>query len=299
MQLWLRYKTASNLYWDRQVEIAIAEQWSTNLADKNIISSILWPTEPLFKLQYQHVRRHHRHEQNYQHDILHNIDFSNACERLAKKLHTLLCGRRALIYVPLRGALPIWRGIWQFLPAIFPTINCDVYYPVTSSFVLYPKDSPIRKPDGRRASGVYTHTLELQRIRPFLYNYDVLVYVDEIISGSMMRKYVNEFVKLKIYDSIKIIAVGVADSYGERSVVKRAAIEAKVNEGFLDAFVWEGCKQLITADQKFLLGVHYVTYDKGLHAVPLLNNNLQFYEEKIKFDTHIYNNHFLMHDFMG
>ncbi len=285
MQLWLRYKTATNLHWDQQVQVTTEKQWHMLVADLKIISSVLWPTDPLFTLHYAHKRRHHRHEMNYQHDTVRNADFINACQQLAIRIYAALRGRRALVYAPLRGALPIWRGITQFLPN---DTKCDVYYPVTSSFVSYPVNSPIRKSNRKPAFGTYTHMLELQRIRPFLADYEVLLYVDEIISGSMMRKYINDMCRLRIHNTIPIIAAGIADAYGTRSEEKRAVLEAKVCNGSLEAFIWEGCKELITEDQKFLLGVHYVNYNSGLNAVPLLNDNLEFYPEKIMFDKQIF-----------
>lgn len=285
MQLWLRYPTATHLHWDHQVEIASEQEWYALITDPKVISSVLWPTAPLFALNYKHVRRHHPHEQNYHHDPARNTDFIEACKRLAKKIYDRLHERRVLVYVPLRGALPIWRGIRQFLPDDF---KIDVYYPVTSSFVLYPLDSPIRQPGGKRASGSYTNVLELKRIRPFMRNYNILLYVDEIVSGGMMRKHVNDMISLRIQDHIQIIAVGIADAYGGRSEQKRATLEEKVKEGTLSTFFWEGCRELITEDNKFLLGVHYRDYDLGPHAVPLLQKNLEFYPEKIQFDEQIY-----------
>lgn len=284
MQLWLRHPIATNLHWDQQIEIASEAQWRELVTDSQIISSVLWPTAPLFALHYRHIRRHHPHEKNYQHDVARNANFITACQRLAVKIQASLRERRALVYAPLRGALPIWRGIKQFLS----NSTIDVYYPVTSSFVLYPANSPIRSPGGKRASGSYTNILELKRIHPFLHHYEVLLYIDEIVSGGMMRKHVNDMQRLRIQDTIPIIAAGIADAYGTRSELKRAILETKVLEGKLEAFLWEGCKELITEDQKFLLGVHYIDYDYGPHAVPLLNDKLEFYPEKIQFETQVY-----------
>jgi len=284
MQLWLRYQEATDLHWDKKVEIISEDQWHELTSDPEVISSILWPTEPLFRLNYVHIRRHHPHERNYQHDTVRNMDFIDACRRLAIRIDELLRGRRTLVYAPLRGALPIWRGIYQFLNHK----KLDVYYPVTSSFVLYPGTPPIRTVNGKRASGTYAHVLELKRISPFLSAYEVLLYVDEIVGGSMMRKYVNDMIRLNIHEKIPIIAAAVADSCGTRSEEKRNTLEVKVREKRLESFIWEGCKELITEDQKFLLGVHYVNYDSGPQAVPLLNENLEFYPEKSMFDAEVY-----------
>ncbi len=45
-----------------------------------------------------------------------------------------------------------------------------------------------------------------------------------------------------------------------------------------------GCDTLITEDQRFLLGVHYADYALGPHAVPMLDETLDFYPERGVFD---------------
>jgi hypothetical protein len=52
-------------------------------------------------------------------------------------------------------------------------------------------------------------------------------------------------------------------------------------------FIWERCQELITEDQKFLLGIHYVNYDFGPNVVPLLNHELEFFDEKRQFDSEV------------
>ena len=203
---------------------------------------------------------------------------------MAARLEEEIDGLRTLVYAPLRGAYPIWRGIAQFLPEPRP----EAYFPVTSSFVLYPTDSPIRKPNGKRASGRYANILELQRLKPMLEDFDVFVYVDEIISGGMMRGHIKEMLALQIPQTIPIVVAGVADAYGERSRSKRVGLENLVKRGTLKAFLWEGCRELITEDQKFLLGLHYVDYDSGPHCVPLFNDKLEYYDEKKLFDEQVF-----------
>ena len=52
------------------------------------------------------------------------------------------------------------------------------------------------------------------------------------------------------------------------------------------AFVWEGCHTLITEDQRFLLGMHYVDYALGPHIVPMLDAG-RWYPDKQAFDAEV------------
>lgn len=128
----------------------------------------------------------------------------------------------------------------------------------------------------------------MERISPYLEDFDFLIYVDEIVSGGMMRGHLNDMFRMKIDKRIPIIAVGLADSYGERAVPSISIIEEFVRMGRLKAFIWEGCTSLITEDQKFLLGIHYVDYELGPHIIPVLTENLKFYSEKEEFDRYIF-----------
>lgn len=90
--------------------------------------------------------------------------------------------------------------------------------------------------------------------------------------------------RIGIDDQIPIIAVDLADAFGNRSQSRRLGFEGYVQNRNLAAFVWEGCASLITEDQKFLLGIHYVDYELGAHIFPVLDDTLQFYPEKTEFD---------------
>ena len=284
MELWLRYREAENLEWDRKVTVSSRDEWYELIYDPEVISSILWPVDPLFKIGGRFFNRRHSHEVDYVSDPGRNRSYLEACRKLAGRLNMEIKAVRSLVYAPLRGAYPIWRGISQFLDLR----QVDVYYPVTSSFVLYPEEFNIVNRKGRRASGRYNNFQELARLRPFLQNYDHFIYVDEIVSGGMMRGHLKEMFKLGINQEIPVTAVGLADRYGERSVSKRRAIDSHVTQGRIRSFIWEGCSELITEDQKFLLGIHYDHYDLGPHVIPLLNDNLEYYEEKKLFDKEVF-----------
>jgi hypothetical protein len=118
------------------------------------------------------------------------------------------------------------------------------------------------------------------------------MYVDEIVSGGMMRGHLKDMFRMGIDDQIPIIAVSLADAFGNRSQSRRLGFEGYVQNGKLASFIWEGCASHITEDQKFLLGFHYVDYELGPHIVPVLDDTFQFYPEKREFDSSVFARHF-------
>ena len=287
MKIHLRYQKGENLEYDRICSISSQEEWKELVYDPKLISSILYPVENLFEIKSKHIIRKHYHEVDYQNDCDRNLSYLNGCKEIAKKLELELSGTKCLIYAPMRGALPIWRGISQFIK----NIETKVYYPVTSSFIFFPEEFGIFGKRKRTASGRYNNRFELERIRPFLIDFDYFIYVDEIVSGGMMRGHLKDFLRAGLHKQIPIITVGLADSYGERSQVTRAIFKEMSDSGKIKSFIWAGCESLITEDQKFLLGAHYVDYQLGPHIVPLLNENFRFYSEKEEFDKFVYRNY--------
>ncbi len=288
MELWIRYKQAAGLEWDQRLEVGSQQEWRQALEETRPLSSILWPREPLFPVvpvsPAPQFRRRHPHERSYRNEPQRNLSYLEAAQRLAEKIRHRLGGEKTLVYAPMRGALPIWKAVSQFLP----DAHVDVYYPVTSSFVFYPREYRIFNRKGRPASGRFTHVLELKRLRPCLNEYTTLLYIDEIVSGGMMAGYLKEMMQLELYRDIHIVAAGLADAFGERSSFKRGQIQAMKEQGMLRDFLWEGCSSLITEDQKFLLGVHYVDYQSGPNLVPVLTPELSHYEEKLQFDKDVF-----------
>ena len=149
-------------------------EWLDLINRREILCSILWPEPPLFSLQGPNYHgRHHDHEKRYRNIYQRNLSYREGCRRLAEKLNQLVSGKKCLVYAPLRGALPIWKGIRQFMPGS----DCETYYAVTSSFVIYPEPFRIFNKKGRPASGRHTNILELRsRIKPILANFDFLIY---------------------------------------------------------------------------------------------------------------------------
>ena len=285
MDILLRYRNAKNkLEFDEKINITSFNHWQEIIYNPDLISSILLPTKNKFKINIKHKRRKHPHEFKYKNNNEINLSYFQACMDIAKELEKNFSGAKCLIYAPLRGALPIWRCIQQFITKI----EFKVYYPVTSSFIFYPEEFKIFNNKNRPASGRYANILELKRIRPFLKDYDFFIYVDEIVSGNMMVGHLKDMFLLKIGKEIPVIAVGLADNYGTKSVKNRIKIKNYLKSRKLKNFIWAGCKTLITEDQKFLLGIHYVDYNLGPNVVPLLNENLDFYNEKYEFDRSVY-----------
>lgn len=288
MELWIRLPQAEFMIYDKKLHIQTQEEWEESIRTYQPISSILWPNDPMFSLipvpASPVFRRRHPHEKNYHHDPERNLSYRKAAERTAHRLNLLLKDEKVLVYAPLRGALPIWLAICRHLNGF----GWEVYYPVTSSFVFYPLEFNIKNKKGRPASGRTTHILELKRLQPFLKNFSVFLYVDEIVSGGMMAGYIKEMIHMKLPQKIPLIAAGLADDFGSRSLQKRKHIENMVQQGSLMAFIWEGCQSLITEDQKFLLGIHYIDYNKGLNIIPMLNDDQEEYPEKKQFNQDVY-----------
>jgi hypothetical protein len=284
MELWLRYRKGENLEYDKKVSVSSQDEWKDLIYDPELISSILWPDKDLFEIKSKHVSRKHYHEVDYENDDERNLSFLTGCREIAAQMNREFAGSRCLIYAPMRGALPIWRGISQFIE----NIDTQVYYPVTSSFISFPEEFGILGRRGRPASGRYNNRFEIERILPFLEDFDYFVYVDEIVSGGMMRGHLKDFARIELNNQIPVVAVGLADAFGGRSKSARAAFEDMSASGIIESFIWSGCDSLITEDQKFLLGAHYVDYQLGPHIVPLLDDKLEFYPEKIEFDKFTY-----------
>lgn len=251
MLLWVRTITAVGIAWDEAAEVVSVEEWSQRVHRPGVVSSVLWPTPPLFPIGGPFPRRH-PHETGYHHRPEVNRSYLEAAERLAGRIARATSGRRTLVYAPLRGAIPIWRAVGQFLDLN----RFDVHFPVTSSFVRHSPDFGLRDRSGRAASGRYNNVLELQRIRPLLPAYGCLLYLDEIIFGGMMRGHVKEMNALHLERELPIVVAELADALGRRSEANRAALSAKAAQGLVEAFLWEGCDCLITEHQKLLLGIN-------------------------------------------
>ncbi|MCX6253804.1 MAG: hypothetical protein NTV31_04925 [Bacteroidia bacterium] len=283
MELWLRNKNVVRLEYDLRLDVDSQKLWHEIIFDPQLVSSILWPKVPLFPINGKHFKRNHPHERNYQNDSIKNASYRAACQSIANQIEKDWSNARCLIYAPLRGALPVWKGVSNYIKQA----DMTVYFPVTSSFILYPEEFGIKGRKNKTASGRYNNIFELERIRPLIDTYDVLIYIDEIISGGMMQGHLKDIFELGIHNQIPVVAAGIADNFGSRSVKNRKKFELYVLKGMLKAFYWAGCSNLLTEDQKYLLGIHYVDYHLGPHVVPVLDEKSQYYPEKIEFERDV------------
>jgi hypothetical protein len=90
-------------------------------------------------------------------------------------------------------------------------------------------------------------------------------------------------IDLGVTQILPVTVAAIADSFGTRS--KANGYLAKLAQDHkIHAFHWEGCQTLISEDQKFILGMHYVDHSFGPHVVPVLTDELKWFEEKVRFD---------------
>lgn len=287
MKLWIRNRELTNIDHDFLVDVGSQSDWRNVIVEYRPISSILWMESPGFRPQPEVAEdifgRHHTHERMPFIQASIYESYRDAAKRAAERLSPHTNCRKVFVYAPMRGAYPIWKAISQFLS----TDGFHVYYAVTSSFVFYPADWGIRSHKGQTHSGRFANILELKRLKPILNTFDLLVYIDEIVSGSMMYAHLKEIKELNIRRHVPIIAVGIADSHGTRSEKRRAEIESMKASGLIEDFIWEGCDCLITEDNKFMLGWHYVDYAFGPNVVPVLDEHLQTPAEQLTFQKSV------------
>jgi hypothetical protein len=255
-----------------------------------VITSVLKPCGPRFTLRGRHLlTRSHPHETHYVYDPDVHASYRAAAERLAARLEPALAdARKCLVYLPLRGALPIWRAVRRFLAPNLQA-RCEEYHAVTSSFVKYPVALGLTGKHGGPAGGRFANILELRRLRDWCLGpmgFDHLLYVDEIISGGMMRGHVNEMIDLGVPRRVPVTVAALADSFGTRSKAN-GYLTGLAADGAIRAFLWEGCHTLISEDQKFTLGMHYVDHAFGPHVVPVLTETLEWFDEKVRFDADV------------
>lgn len=295
MKLYIRTqepgKRRAHVQFDYCHDVYSQAEWKTHIeaVGANVITSVLKPDANRFKLRGKHLyTKSHPHETHYAYAPAIHASYREAAQRLAARLAPVLGGsRKCLVYLPLRGALPIWRAVKCHLPHDL-LARCEEYHAVTSSFVMYPERLNIRGP-GVRASGRYANVLELRRLRDWCLKpmgFDHLLYVDEIISGGMMRGHVNEMMELGVTKMLPVTVAALADAFGTRSKAN-GYLSGLAADGKINAFLWEGCHTLISEDQKFTLGAHYVDHAFGPHIVPVLTEQLAWFDEKARFDSDV------------
>ncbi|VTU02830.1 unnamed protein product [Gemmataceae bacterium] len=297
MKLYLRTQEPGDrrdhVHYDRCFEVASQAEWRARIAEVGdaILTSVLEPSGERFRLTGRHLyTRSHPHETHYVYDPAVHSSYREAAGRLAARIEAAIGdSKRCLVYLPLRGALPIWRAVRRHFRGDYPVGRLEEYHAVTSSFVSYPDELGIRGRNGGRASGRYANILELRRLRDWCIRqmgFDHMLYVDEIISGGMMRGHVNEMMQLGVTDLLPVTVAALADSFGTRSKAN-GYLASLADSRRIHAFLWEGCHTLVSEDQKFTLGTHYTDHAFGPHVVPVLTDALGWYEEKRRFDTDV------------
>ncbi len=295
MKLYIRTQAPGDrrdhVQYDQCFDVTSQAEWRAHIAavGKNILTSVLKPTGERFRLNGRHLyTKSHPHETRYVYDVTIHDSYREAAAKLAPRIEAALAGsKRCLVYLPLRGALPIWRAVKRHFTDVRPE-RFEEYHAVTSSFVSYPDELEIRGA-GVRASGRYANVLELRRLRDWCIKqmgFDHLLYLDEIVSGGMMRGHVNEMIDLGVTRVLPVTVAALADSFGTRSKAN-GYLNNLTKERKIHAFLWEGCHTLISEDQKFTLGAHYVDHGFGPHVVPVLTETNDWFDEKVRFDTDV------------
>lgn len=281
-----------HVQFDHCHDVRSQAEWKAHIeaVGASIITSVLKPDGNRFRLRGRHLyTRSHPHETHYVYDAAVHASYRAAAEQLARRLEPILRGTsRCLVYLPLRGALPIWRAVKCHLGAD-TLARCEEYHAITSSFVTYPEELGLRGKSGGRAGGRYANILELRRLRDWCLKplgFDHLLYVDEIISGGMMRGHVNEMMDLGVTRALPVTVAALADAFGTRSKAN-GYLTGLAADGKIHAFLWEGCHTLVSEDQKFTLGMHYVDHGFGPHVVPVLTDDGNWFDEKVRFDTDV------------
>lgn len=249
-----------------------------------------------------------RKELVYTNDPEINFSFFQGCTKIS---HDILDNiddlSKAIIYAPLRGSKPITDIVLEQMRFLSGDKDLpNVVYPVTSSFVRYPVCLNMKsKNNHSHASGRYANILELHRLMPHLDGFTDLIYIDEIVSGGMLTGHCTEMVgERKIHtaedinkgildegilrdlienEGLRVHVYGLSDQDGKR--VNRYNLD-KLN-GYVDkgliSFKSQPVANLITEDNRYLLGQHFTNFKRGPHAVPMINSG-EYYPE---YDTFI------------
>jgi hypothetical protein len=239
--------------------------------------------------------------ENYEYSEAINKSYAMGCIAMAQKIVELeeIDGKFSMIYAPLRGALPIVNAMLEAYKKLQPNSLIPVLFPVTSSFVTYPEVQPFISKKGKRpASGRTANILELNRLLRGDAGFDPsrMLYVDEIISGGMMMGHINEMVAESLNPAkrgvlidkvsrrdIDITVMGLMHAHGKKfGNTKKKGIDSFVKHGMID-FHSFGVEDMVTEDQRFLLGQHYLDYNLGPHGVPFVDNQTKFHPEHTDF----------------
>jgi len=201
--------------------------------------------------------------------------YHHGCKYLA---HAIEDFNPRYVYLPLRGAMPIWRIVKKY----FKSINPIEFTPATSSFIFYPG-----KKLGKRRSARFANILSINRIYK---NFAPgrIAYIDEIVSGSMMLGHLRKIVDIMGRTEWIIGAFGLADAEGHkfRHDTKQRLVNFLKNKT-IEIFDYQPVKRLLGEDDRRFGGFHYLDYKKGPIVVPFLNERDEYYREYIELNNFI------------
>ncbi len=257
------------------------------------------------EIDARHYNTRNKYEgDNYSHDTSVNESYAQGCISMAQQLNEIFTGSeiKPLVYAPLRGAKPMvdvmmdaFRRMQDGPIDVFEPL---IQYPVTSSFVLYDPIHPYLTKKGRHpASGRSTNQLELERLK--VKNPEVLariVYVDEIISGGMLKGHTREMVQRSedprkngsLVDEVdngttKVFVFGLQHAHGAKYGRRNRKSLNKMNAQDRIELSTFPIDDLVTEDQRFLLGAHYLMNHLGPHTIPFVDASRDYTRERKEF----------------
>jgi len=235
-----------------------------------------------------------------------NQHYFEQCRRIAEDI-VESCNdlSSTVIYAPIRGAKPIIEVVMEFLKhSLGEKTLPTVLYPVTSSFVRYPSSKGAFSKNGKSpVSGRYGNVLELRRLTRRLEGVDRLIYIDEIVSGGMMVGHCIEMVGSKrmhkspdryqgtldegillgnVRNGLEVCVYGLADAMGSKFRLENARKLEELHKRGLVRFKFFPTRRLVTEDQRYLLGLHYLDYGQGPSSVPMING-ANYFQDKQNF----------------
>lgn len=251
----------------------------------------------------KHFLSRNKYEVDYHNHPEVNIDYARGCAEMAKKLVKIENSDSpiTMIYAPLRGAKPmldLMLEVYRRLKPDYDPFTPRIEFPVTSSFVFYADNHPYMTKHGKKpASGRTTNILELRRLlekQP--QSLSKILYVDEIVSGGMLQGHVKEmtdtFDKIEhnglllqgiLSGDIDLNVFGLTHGYGSKFSKRKEAYLRGLEESGLIDFHSFPIRDLVTEDQKFLLGEHYLMNHYGPNVVPFITPEREYRSENQKF----------------
>lgn len=252
------------------------------------------------QISAQHYDTRNKYEFDYHSNPEINRNYGRACFDVARALIELeeRTGKPATIYAPLRGAKPMLDLVleaYRMLKPLNDPFSPKVLFPVTSSFVFYPEVHPYKTKKGKHpASGRFTNVLELQRLVARAEEMPLLVYLDEIVSGGMMTGHVKEMVEHThhltgllrnkvLSGEIDLHVFGIAHANGKKFGRSKRKFLRRMQKQGLIQFQMFPVLDLVTEDQRFLLGLHYLLNNLGPNTIPFVDAARSYYFDRTEF----------------